>query len=432
MSPKQTVQTEAGLLRRQQARNFRLGVINGAALNMSDVWIDTDMALTWFLSQLGVPNWMIGLLGPIRNGSWFLPQLFVSGYMQRQPLKLPFYRLLTVGRSAALLLLLLTVTWLPGRQVIPAFFVLLTVYSLGSGFAGIPFMDVVAKVIPATRRGAFFSQRMFWGGILSMIASAGVGFFLSEPDGLKFPYNYTVLFSAALIAILISMGSWCLVREPPGETDIRSGGWIEQVWRGVDLLRLNRPYRAFVLTRLALMLAQLAGPFYLIYARQVLHIPAGMVGVYLTARTVAAILSNLAWGRISDRRGNRMLIRLSNLVGLIMPLTALGLGRLGATNPALLTGLAYIYPVVFIAGGAFGSGSAIGNTNYLLDIAPPAQRSLYLGFTNTLFGVGIFTSALGGLIVDWAGFDVLLLVSVLFYLVAGLLSLRLIEPRQAT
>jgi predicted MFS family arabinose efflux permease len=72
----------------------------------------------------------------------------------------------------------------------------------------------------------------------------------------------------------------------------------------------------------------------------------------------------------------------------------------------------------------------MGNINYLFDIAPPQERPLYLGFTNTLFGIGIFTSALGGLIVDWSGFTLLLGVSAVCYGLALALSFLMIEPRR--
>jgi hypothetical protein len=91
-----------------------------------------------------------------------------------------------------------------------------------------------------------------------------------------------------------------------------------------------------------------------------------------------------------------------------MPVCALLIGGLAASKPGFAPWLTYLYTIVFIASGAFGSGSGIGNINYLLAIAPATQRSLYLGFTNTLFGIGFFTSALGGPIVDWVGFTTLL------------------------
>ena len=47
-------------------------------------------------------------------------------------------------------------------------FLLLTAYSMGAGLTGLAFMDIMAKVIPPTRRGAFFAQRAFWGGLLAL------------------------------------------------------------------------------------------------------------------------------------------------------------------------------------------------------------------------------------------------------------------------
>jgi hypothetical protein len=79
-----------------------------------------------------------------------------------------------------------------------------------------------------------------------------------------------------------------------------------------------------------------------------------------------------------------------------------------ATPPDSLPWLSYLFTLVFVASGAHGTGSAIGNSGYLLDIAFPEQRSLYIEFTNTLFGIGILTSSLGGLIVDREGFGGLL------------------------
>ena len=71
----------------------------------------------------------------------------------------------------------------------------------------------------------------------------------------------------------------------------------------------------------------------------------------------------------------------------------------------------------------------MGLTNYLLDVAPDEQRPLYLAFTNTLFGLARFMGMLGGLIVDWAGFNVLFGAAATFYLIAFLLSITLAEPR---
>ena len=176
-------------------------------------------------------------------------------------------------------------------------------------------------------------------------------------------------------------------------------------------------------------LADAAGSFYIVYARAALGISAHMLGVYLTARMVASIGSNLFWGRVSDRAGNRRLFRITNTLGLCMPLIALGIGLLGKGMPVAVPWLSWAYALVFATSGAFVAGSNIARTGYLLDVAPPARRSLYLGFTNTLLGMAQFAALASGLIVDWAGFAVLMILSACLYGLALVLSFTMAEPR---
>ncbi len=412
-------------------RNFILGVINGAVFNISEVFMDPEMVFTWFLAQLGASNFLIGLVLPIRQTGWFIPQIFASGYVQRQPRKLPFYKTVGVFRSCVLLCLALSTLLVPVESpwLLAIFFACLIAYSLGSGLAGLVFMAMLQRVIPPRRRGAFFAQRMFWGGLLALGASSAVGVLLDQPDGLHFPLNFALMFGISFMAFVLTVATWALIKEPPEDVSPERVHWRVQVKRGVQILRENAPYRTFVMARICLMLAQLAMPFYIVYAKDVLNVPARMAGVYLTARTASSIVSNLLWGRISDRQGNRCLIRITNCVGLAIPLLALSVGALGSLVPSLLPWLAYIFTLIFVASGSYGMGSAIANMNYLLDIAPPQQRALYVGFSNTLFGLAVLVSSLGGIIVDWAGFAAVMILAAGLYVVAILLSFTMIEPR---
>ena len=417
-----------------QRRNFRLGVINGALFRIGDVFVDTDMVLTWFLAQLGSSNLLIGLVSPIRFGGSFLLQMLASGYMQRQPYKLPFYRAISVFRSAALLVFALLVAVVPVSSpwLTFAFFVVLTLFSLGAGLVSIPFMDVVGKVVPPRRRGAFFGQRMFWGGILALAGSTAVGLLLAEPDGLHFPLNVSVMFILAAVLMGVTAWSWVLVKEPPSpieDAEASSGDGWGQLRRGLSLLREDPLYRRYAVVRFALLIADWGTPFYIVYARNVLGVPATMVGLYLAVRTVAMIFSNLAWGRVSDDRGNRRLIRMTTVVGIITPLLVLGLGWIHRTVPGATTWLRYAFALVFLTAGTYSSGSGIGLINYLLDIAPDEKRPLYLAFNNTLFGLARFLAMASGLIVDWAGYEVLLAIGFVFYCLALLLSRTMAEPR---
>jgi len=293
---------------------------------------------------------------------------------------------------------------------------------------------VVGKVVPPRRRGAFFGQRMFWGGILALGSSSLVGLLLAEPGGLHFPLNVAVLFFLAAVAMAVTAWSWAIVREPPspvhGAADVRMlDRVIAQFRRGLELLREDALFRRYVLVRLALTGGSWAAPFYIVYAERELGIEASMLGFYLGARTVASIGSNLIWGRVSDTLGNRKLLVLTNVVGVVPPLLALLIGTANRSLPDASGWLGYAFATVFLIAGAFSSGSGIGITNYLLDLAPDAQRPMYLAFANTLFGLARFTEMASGLIVDGVGFGVLLAISAVFSAVALALSLVMAEPR---
>ena len=426
----------APLTARDNRRNFTLGVINGALFRIGDIFIDTEMVLTWFLSQLGASNLLIGTVWPLRFGASFLLQMSVSGYVERRPYKRPLYRAISIFRCAVLLIFALLVALVPvaGPWLTVAFFAALTLFSLGAGLVSVPFMDVVGKVIPPRRRGAFFGQRMFWGGLVALGGSAIIGFLLSEPGGLHFPLNVAVMFVLASIFYGLTAWSWILIKEPASPLPATAQqGVVEQVVtqfrRGFQALEGNVVYRRYVWVRLALIAAGWAGPFLVVYAQRELGIAAGLLGLYLGVRTAGGILSNLLWGRISDGVGNRKLIIATTAVGAATPILALLFGRLHSAAPASTAWPSYAFALVFLAAGMFGPGSAMGLTNYLLDVAPDEQRPLYLAFTNTLFGLARFMGMLGGLIVDRAGFTTLFGAAAIFYLIAFVLSIRLAEPR---
>ncbi len=422
---------EGTLPRRDLQRNFRLGVINGTAFSIVRVFLDTDTVVTWLLIQLRASNIIIGLMGPFLQFCWFIPQLFVSGKVERLPRKITFYRKVVLWRGVALATIVLIVVLIPpGTWMLTAFLTVLSAYGLLTGLSALAFIAMLSKVIAPNRRGTFFGQRLFWGGIFAMGASSVVGFLLDEPDGLRFPLNFAVIFGLATLFFTLAVSAWSLVREPEEQVRAEPSSWREQLRRGWHLLRRDVHYRTFVLTRMSLMLAQIAFPFYIVYAKKVLGIPARMVSLYLTTRTAASLLSNLGWGWLGDRYGNRLVIRLTNVVGLSMPLLALTIGYGGRAWLGDVSWLPYAYAAVFVAFGMFGAGSGIGGMNYLLDLAPFDQRSLYVGFTNTLFGLASFAASAGGLIVEWAGYSAVMLLSAGCYVAAIFLASLLIEPRR--
>ncbi|MGA9350880.1 MAG: MFS transporter [Anaerolineae bacterium] len=415
---------------RHLKRNFSLGVLNGAFFDLFSALLDPSLVLSWFVSQLTTSNFLIGLIVPIQNGGWFLPQLVVSSYLQRRQRKLPLYAYMAGVRVTMWGLITPAVFLIENSSVLlVVFFVLLTAYSLADGLAGISFVDIVAKAIPPTRRGAFFGWRRFLGGILALGGSLLVKYILDERHGLGFPDNYAVLFLLSFFILGVALACFILMVEPLEPVNGERVPLGRQFRRAWDLPRRDRNYRRFLMMRLLLMAAEVATPFYIVYAKRALSVPVSMVGVYLTGTTLASFASNLLWGRISDRRGNKLLIVLSNSLGLFIPLTALSIVPLAELWPGLRELAPGLFALVFVLSGGSKSGAMIGNMNFLLEIAPADDRLLYIGFTNTIMGIALLASSVGGLIVDLVGFTVLFSLALAFYVSALFLTLSLQEPR---
>lgn len=415
---------------RHLRRNFSLGLLNGAFFNLFTALLDPSLVLSWFVSQLTTSNFLIGLIVPIQHGGWFLPQLVVSSYLQRRQRKLPFYAYIAGVRVTIWGLMTLAVFLIEDAAVLlVVFFILLAAYSLGSGLGGICFVDIVAKAIPPTRRGAFFGWRRFLGGLLALGGSLLVKYILDERRGLAFPDNYAVLFLLSFFTLCVALVCFILVVEPLEPVNKAKITLGKQFRRALDLPRRDKNYRRFLTMRLLLMAAEIATPFYIIYAKRALSVSVSMVGVYLTGATMAGFASTLLWGRISDRRGNKLLIILSSSLGLFIPLIAMSIVPLADLLPGLREFTSGLFALVFIVSGGSKAGAMMGNMNFLLEIAPADDRPIYIGLTNTILGIALLASSVGGLIVDLVGFTVLFSLALAFYALALFLTLKLQEPR---
>ena len=411
-------------------RSFALGVFNGTAFRFAETLIDPPLILTWFVSQLTSSNLLIGLVAPMGNAGWFLPQIFVSTRIQRMERKMPSYTLAAVIRTIAWVLLAAAV-WLVDdpRLLLVGFFALYAIARLSAGLAGLTFFDVVAKTIPARRRGSFFAWRQLLGGLLGLGGGWIVKMLLNHP-ALPFPRGHAVLFLLYCAVMVLALAAFALIREPPGPVVAEPVTLGEQLRRAGRLWRTDRVYRRYIAARLSLAMANIALPFYGIYAKNVLGAPEGMVGIYVVARVGALLLSNLLWGRLSDRRGNRLVMRLVSLGSGLAALSALALvGVMGLLRPQGAW-LPYLALPLFFLDGAMLPAQILSGSNFLLELVPGAERPLYLGLSNTLMGVVVLISGLGGLVVDFFGFAGLFAVSLGLCLAGYVFASGLPEPRE--
>jgi MFS family permease len=147
----------------------------------------------------------------------------------------------------------------------------------------------------------------------------------------------------------------------------------------------------------------MAEPFYAVYAVRILG-QKEELGLYLALYALAFTLSNLLWARLAER-GSKGVLQMGAALALLTPLLALLL-------PPSAFGL------VFLLQGAYLAALGLATTTYLLNLAPPEERSASIGLANTLAGFFAFSTVLGGYLSDRLGFPALFLLAASFYALA--------------
>jgi MFS family permease len=406
--------------------NFLMGMTYGAFFNGGLAFSDPSTVLPVFLGSFTDSKTLIGLSAAVMStfggiGS-LLPQLFVASKLESKISKRPLLRAAISVRALCWGLLAFITYWL-GRShplgIIVALLFLLTLFTFMGGIAVVPFYDIWAKAIPAHLRGRFFGYLQLLGGVLAIGSGFVVKYILSHGE-IAFPTNYAVLFLFSFIFIGISYLALGSVKEPTGEVYTEKLPFREFLTKAFHILRYDDNYKLFVLVQIFGGALTLALPFYVVYAKDVLGITLGMVGIFLSAQMLGSVISNLLWGYLSDFVGNKKVIQTSICLGLMAQLIAL-------VTPPHLTAL---FIPLFVLIGFSMTGQMIGNTNFLLDISPPKDRPTYISLRGTLrFPVMIFP-LIGGVLVQNISYSFLFMVTILSVLYGFILTFRLHDPRE--
>jgi hypothetical protein len=400
-------------------RNFQFGVVNGLLVGLGEALLDPTLVLVAFVNHLSASPLLVGLVVPLRDGAWLLPQLWVSSHLQSQPRKLPYFARMSVVRVTCLgALCLVTLTVRDPVWLLAVFFGAYGLYALTAGVGGLPFLEVVSKAIPPRQRGLFFAWRLTLAGLMALGASGVVRWLLAQPAGLTFPRNYGVLFGLGTLALGGAMFMLQRINEPPDYETRPPVSFFSQLRRAVILVRGDGNYLRFLAMRGALLVAGSASPFFAVYVQRQLGGPPEMVAIYLAVVSGVGLVSNVLYGRFSERLGNRRMMVLATGLGLLMSALVLGLGLLA--GPLGIRGMAAalcLLPVYALL-SAREAGIGVAGYSLLMDIAPPAERSVYMGFTNSILGIILLSTGLSGLVVEHWGFTALVGLTLIAYLMA--------------
>lgn len=385
-------------------RNFVLIVADYVLFGMAMSLVNASTVLPELVRRLTNSAPLVGLVIAVWNGTWLVPQLWAAQALSHHVYKKPAMLIAgLIGRPA---FLIISAGLLAGASERPVIMIGLLLASIllfwcADAFCTIAWFDIVAKAVPVERRGRLFGLAQVLSGLLALGVAAFVSLMLG-PGGPPFPSNYAWLFGLASALVLVGLGALAVMHEPPERAPQEQVGWQIFISQLVVLLRQDAAFRQVIAGRLLDGLSALAMPFFVIYASDVLRQGPQMIGLFIAAQTVGGMVASVGLGALAERVGFGAVIRVAVVANLSGPLMAL------LTYPwREATWLWAPYSWVFVAMGAANSAVMLGWMNYVLEIAPPGQRPVYTGLTNTLTGLLIPVPILGGWLLQATSYPVL-------------------------
>jgi predicted MFS family arabinose efflux permease len=383
-------------------RNFFAGLWHGAFLALGTALTQPTTVISALVADLTGSTVWVGGLSTVLTVAAGLPQIFVARWIGPRPLKKPFLLAAIYLRVLSWAALAYLVYAIGSEQPFLLAWMLvgaLVVFYAGGGIANIPYTDIIGKVIPQHRRGAFFGGKGAIAGPLSVGAALAARQILAK---VAYPNNYALLFALAAGGLAVaSLGFWA-IKEPPGAIKLQqlpSWGEYRRQLRTATL-NLRTLLAAQLLTGFSLM----ALPFYVVYAREQLGAPMEAVGWFLLAQVLGGTLSNLVWAHLVDRFGSRRMLTVCAATSTMTPLLAVLLSPLGWVA---------LMPVFFLAGASF-DGRNVGFQAALLELAPAEERSTYAALNAVLTLPVAFLSLAAGFFLRQWSYQALFLLAALF------------------
>lgn len=376
-----------------------------------------------FMDAIAGAGWIRGLLPVLNRVGQSLPPLIWAGAIQRSPSKMRSLLLITILMAIPFLALggiWMAVNdqqawWLP-----PLFLALYFVFFSLNGLNQQAFGTAQGKLIRPVRRG----RLMGLSGLIGSVAAVLTALWLL-PGWLRMPdnagYGPIFLFNGGMYlagGVVLLLG-----REP---RDAERSGAAPAVWeqfRGAwQLFRTNAEFRSAGWVAMCFISALLLFPHYQWLGREQLGATNANLLPWVVAQNLSLGVFSPLLGRIADRRGNRLAVRIAVFLSALTPLVALWLAsRRGVDSLAW-------YSLTF---ALLGLCPLTIRTiqNYVLELADESQHSLYLSTMTVCLAAPFVFSPLVGWLVDsfpyqWSFGAVSAVVAL-----GGLLTFRMPEPR---
>ncbi len=399
--------------------NITVNLLDGAFYGFGWGFGSVGTIVTLFVSRMTHSAILIGLIPAIHAVGWQLPQLFMANSVARLRRYKPMVMWMTIHERLPFLALgvvALFMTALGNKAALILTFIILIWQGLGAGFTANAWQSMIAKIIPSDWRGTFFGAQAGLSNVLISVAAIAAGVIL---DRVHDPLNFAICFSLTIVGMGLSLFFVGLTREPVDNEKVIPTRQASPWKGGLEILRSDRNFSAFLVIRLLAQFATMGFAFYIVYGLERFGMSDLTAGLLTAALTITQTVANAVMGWLGDRLGHRAMLIAGSVAVTLSSLMAWGAPSLN-----------WMYLVFILSGLANVAYWTIGMA-ITVEFGTEETRPTYIGLSNTLVApFTIIAPLLGGWIADSAGFQTTFMISAVGGLViAGLLFWLVRDPR---
>ena len=367
-------------------RNFFLQIFSNMFIQLGDTLSNPKTVLTWLMSYVSAPVYLISLIVPLRESGSMVPQVFFAPFIQKRSIRKWLWiigallQFLAIGAIGIIALNFKGV--IAGWLIVTA----VVLFSLSRSISSLSSKDIIGKTIPKTRRGRMKGYAVSVSGVL--VLAAGLFMLYRSEKGANINFYTNIIFFASatwLVAAVIYSG----IKEFPSQIKKESSD-KNSIFASFGLLKTDKQFRDFIIARTLLLCTALSAPFYVVLAQNYVGKEAYLLGLFIIAKGVASTVSSPIWGKYADKSSKNIMalaVLIASVLGIFIFFTI--------SYFPLLRSAKWLYPVVLFILGIAHQGVRLGRKTYVIDMGTGNERTSYVSVSNTV--IGIILLMVGGL-----------------------------------
>jgi len=341
----------------------------------------------------------VGLFASLLKGGAIAVQMWAAFYAQEYTKVLPYLRMVFFFRWFSWFLIGLAIYFVGDSNKTLTLWLIgigLFGFSFTAGFGAIYFKEILAKVFSKEYRGRTMANRQIFTAIGSILSGGVAGYVLENYEA---PLNYAYLFMVSSFLMAIGFIAFGTIEEPEKkEIRKKEKSFIEFLKNSFALLKTEERLKNQIIIILLGFSYLLAYPFVILKANQSFTLTGWMLGGFITIQMIGSIIGSFfLWRKMHNYK---LMLKLSFIFAILSFFVAFF-----ANNP-------FFYGVVFLFFGLAMDGFSISGMNLIFEIAPEDKRPIYTALQSNITSLGLFFPILGGVILKYAGYNILYLITI--------------------